>query len=89
MSSRDVTFLVDNLSYVPPARGETLEHMQQAAFDDAVAGRPWSAPVVMAQARKNELNQALLSNIFRVLADKLLLLFETDRTTNDKERHLE
>ena len=89
MSSKDVTFLVDKLSYVPAARGETLEHIQQAALDDAVAGRPRSAPVVMAHAGKNELNHALLSNIFRTLADKLLLIFEARKSTNDKEQHLE
>ena len=89
MSSVDVMFLIKKLSYVPPVRGQSLEHMQQTAFDDALAGRPWSAPVVMAHATKNELNQALLSNIFRVLADKLFIAFETDRNRNDKELHLE
>jgi hypothetical protein len=87
ISSKDVIFLVKKFSYVPSAKGESLEHMQQSAFDDAVAGRPWSAPVVMAHAAKSELNQAIISNVFRVLADKLLITFETGRTRNDEERH--
>jgi hypothetical protein len=86
MSSVDVMFLIKKHSYVSPVRGQSLEYMQQTAFDDALAGRPWSAPAVMAHATNNELTQALLSNIFRVLADKLLIEFETNRNRNDKEQ---
>jgi hypothetical protein len=86
VSSRDVIFLVKKFSYIPSARSESLEYIQQAAFADALAGRPWSAPFVKIHSAQNEFNQAILSNIFRVLADKLLIVFEADRTRSVKEQ---